>query len=201
MNLGVVSMNQWFPCAALLTSIAAPLVCGAADPPPEWKIAATRTHAKFTGRSGTLALFGDSITVSLAFWAPLQGEYRGASPELDRAIRRVQKHLKPECWREWRGPEFGNDAGRTAAWGAEHVDAWLKRLNPETAVVLFGTNDLREVSPDAYRKQLRDRPALHRQRHDRDPDYDPAAAWLRGEGCSIRRHRPTDGARTEAAAH
>jgi len=148
-------MSKSLRRATLLTSFAAPLICGAAEPPPEWKDAARRTHAKFTGRLGTLALFGDSITVSLAFWAPLQGECRGASPELDRAIRRVQKHLTPECWREWRGPEFGNDGGRTAAWGAQHVDAWLKKLNPEAVVVLFGTNDLRDVSPDDYRNQLR----------------------------------------------
>ena len=58
----------------------------------------------------------------------------------------MQAHLKPECWREWRGPEFGNEGGRTAAWGAEHAARWLKKLNPEVAVILFGTNDLRDVS-------------------------------------------------------
>lgn len=137
----------------LLVAIAAP--AQAIEPPPMWRDAVQRTHAKFTGRPGTLALFGDSITVSLAFWAPLQGETRGASPELDRALRRVRTHLKPECWRDWRGPAFGNEGGKTTAWAAEHVGEWLKKLNPEAAIVLFGTNDLNDTSPEDYRDRLR----------------------------------------------
>jgi hypothetical protein len=95
-----------------------------------WRDAVRRTHAKFTGQPGTLALLGDSITVSFAFWAPLQGEIRGASKELDRTVHRVQAHLKPECWRGWRGPAFGNEGGKTTAWAADHVGEWLQKLNP-----------------------------------------------------------------------
>ena len=33
-----------------------------------------KAHARFTGTPGTFAQFGDSITVTMAFWAPLQSK-------------------------------------------------------------------------------------------------------------------------------
>src|SRR5262245_3523500 len=94
-----------------------------------WREAVARVHARFGGRPGTFAHFGDSITVSLAFWSPLQHDRKHAPPEMDRAYRLVEERLRPECWREWKGPEFGNEGGRTIRWAEENVDAWLKRLN------------------------------------------------------------------------
>jgi hypothetical protein len=141
--------------SAIITLLVTIASAQAIEPPPMWRDSVRRTHAKFTGRPGTLALFGDSITVSLAFWVPLQGEIKGASKELDRAVRRVRTHLKPECWRGWRGSAFGNEGGKTTAWADEHVGEWLKKLNPEAAVILFGTNDLNETSPEDYRGRLR----------------------------------------------
>jgi len=102
-------------------------------------------RAKFTGTPGTLALFGDSITVSLAFWAGLEGEPKGMSPEAAAAHQLVKGHQRPECWRQWRGPEFGNEGRMTIRWAHENVDAWLKKLNPEAAVIQFGSNDLSEL--------------------------------------------------------
>ena len=40
----------------------------------------------------------DSITVSLAFWAPLQGEPRAMPPDMAAAHALVKKYLRPECW-------------------------------------------------------------------------------------------------------
>jgi len=113
--------------------------------PPAWVQPMKEVRAKFTGTPGTLALFGDSITVSLAFWAGLEGEPKGMSPEAAAALQTVKGHQRPECWRQWRGPEFGNEGRMTIRWAHENVDAWLKKLNPEAAVILFGSNDLSEL--------------------------------------------------------
>lgn len=44
---------------------------------PTWARNARAIHGSFTGPPGTLALFGDSITESLAFWAPGGGAQAG----------------------------------------------------------------------------------------------------------------------------
>jgi lysophospholipase L1-like esterase len=124
-------------------------------PVRDWRDEVVRVHARFQGRPGTFAQFGDSITETMAFWAPLKHTRKNASPRMERAYRIVADRLRPECWSEWKGPEFGNQGGRTVAWGDENVKAWLERLNPEVAVVMFGTNDLRDLDVNEYRTRLR----------------------------------------------
>ncbi|MCS7238682.1 MAG: SGNH/GDSL hydrolase family protein [Thermoguttaceae bacterium] len=111
-------------------------------------------HKQFRGEKGTLAFFGDSISVSLAFWAPLAYECRNVPPELDRALKLIRKYLRPECWRDWRGGQYGNEGGQTIRWAYENVDRWLERLRPETAVIMFGTNDLAQLDEAEYREKL-----------------------------------------------
>ena len=112
-------------------------------------------HAHFKGEKGTLALFGDSISVSLAFWAPLAYECRNVPPGMQEALTTIRTYIKPECWRDWRGPEFGNEGGRTVRWAYENVDRWLARLQPETVILMFGTNDLHQLEEEEYREKLR----------------------------------------------
>jgi hypothetical protein len=114
-----------------------------------------RVHARFRGRPGTFAHFGDSITETLAFWVPLKDRRKNASLEMEHAFQVVETHLHPECWRDWKGPEFGNQGGRTVRWAQENVGAWLERLNPEVALVMFGTNDLHDLEVDEYGGRLR----------------------------------------------
>jgi hypothetical protein len=121
----------------------------------DWRSEVVRVHARFHGRPGTFAQFGDSISETLAFWAPLKHARKNASPRMERAFRIVDARLRPECWREWKGPEFGNEGGRTIGWADKNVGAWLERLNPEVAVLMFGTNDLRQLDVDEYRDRLR----------------------------------------------
>ncbi|HUF60797.1 MAG TPA: SGNH/GDSL hydrolase family protein [Verrucomicrobiales bacterium] len=104
----------------------------------------------------TLALFGDSITVSMAFWAPLTPGSMEAPEEWKPALERVWKYQREECWRRWRGPEFGNEGRMTIRWAHENVDAWLEKLNPEAAVMMFGTNDLGELEHEEYEAKTRD---------------------------------------------
>ena len=106
-------------------------------------------------QGGTFAHFGDSITDSLAFWTPLKYERKNAPPEMERAFRKVDAYLRPECWRDWKGPEFGNQGGQTARWADENVTTWLAKLDPEVALVQFGSNDLHEFQVVEYRQRLR----------------------------------------------
>jgi hypothetical protein len=140
---------------AFATSAGAPELWLVQPEGREWRGEVVRVHARFHGRPGTLAQFGDSITETLAFWAPLQHARKNASPRMEHAFRLVKAHLRPECWREWKGPEFGNQGGRTIGWAEENVGTWLERLNPEVVVVMFGTNDLRDLEVNGYRDRLR----------------------------------------------
>ena len=52
-----------------------------------WRAEAVRVHARFHGRPGTFAQFGDSITETLAFWAPLKHARKNAPPRMEHAFR------------------------------------------------------------------------------------------------------------------
>lgn len=112
-------------------------------------------HARFRGQPGTFATFGDSITVSMAFWAPLRNTRKNMSPEAESAFKRVDSYMKPECWSKWRGPDFGNQGSMTIIWAEQNVRQWLNKHNPETALIMFGTNDLTSVPLDVYDRRLR----------------------------------------------
>lgn len=120
----------------------------------DWVSAMREVHQKFKGQRGTFLQLGDSITVTMAFWAPLQYARKNAPPEMERAFKVVNDYMKPECWR-WKGPEFGNEGGKTVKWALEHIDEWLNKLQPEVAVIMFGTNDLMQIDVDEYKSQLR----------------------------------------------
>ncbi len=122
----------------------------------DWINAMKQVHARFTGSKGTFAQFGDSITFTMAFWAPLAEQPRGMSAEVARKLSLVKTFLKPECWREWKGPEFGNAGSMTIQWAYDNVDQWLKKLNPEVAVIMFGSNDVGQMEVDDYARKTRE---------------------------------------------
>src|SRR5262245_34028143 len=128
----------------LIVLVATFFLDGTAKPDATWRDTMKKVHAKSTGERGTFAQFGDSITFSMAFWSPLRAAGKNMSPETEAAWKLVTKHQKEVCW-GWKGPEFGNQSGMTIRWAHENVDAWLKKLNPEVAVMMFGTNDLGSV--------------------------------------------------------
>jgi lysophospholipase L1-like esterase len=131
-----------------------PIVSGVArGEDPVWVAPMKKVHADFTGTPGTLALFGDSITVSMAFWAPLRGEPKGMSKEMAAAHKFVKDYLRPECWDKTRGAKFGNEGGMTIRWADENVAKWLKDHNPEVAVIMFGTNDLGALEEEEFTKK------------------------------------------------
>lgn len=126
-----------------------------ADEPPAWVGPMRQVHARFTGKPGTLALFGDSITYSRAFWAPLAYAPKNLSEPVANSLAVVKGHMLEECWARWRGPAYGNESGRTIAWAEQNVETWLKKLNPEVAVLMFGTNDLGGLGPQEFDRRTR----------------------------------------------
>ncbi len=124
-----------------------------ADQAVPWAAPMKHVRARFTGTPGTLALFGDSITVSLAFWAPLRGQPKGMPDAMAADQALVKAYLKPQCWDKWRGPKYGNNGSMTIRWAHANVDQWLKDLNPEVAVILFGTNDLGALDVKEYEQK------------------------------------------------
>jgi lysophospholipase L1-like esterase len=67
----------------------------------------------------------------------------------------VKGYLKPDCWSKWKGPAYGNNGDMTIRWAHDNIDAWLKKLNPETALIMFGTNDLGPLDLDEYEQKTR----------------------------------------------
>jgi len=101
-----------------------------------------KAHARFTGTKGTFAQYGDSISITMAFWTPLlYGERTGGPPEMTEALETARKVIHRPCWRNWKGPAWGNNGNMTIAWAFANIDAWQKKMHPEVGVILFGTND------------------------------------------------------------
>ena len=146
---------------AVPVSLVLAAISGAGDPPRPgedlvWVVPMKEVHARFHGKHGTFAHFGDSITVTMAYWAPLEGSAKNGKPAFEEALGRVRGYLAKECWRGRKGPRFGNEGGMTIRWAAENVDRWLKEMNPETALVMFGTNDLGQLELEEYRSKTRE---------------------------------------------
>jgi lysophospholipase L1-like esterase len=128
----------------------------APDPTAEpWVNAMRQVHARFTGEKGAFAHFGDSITDSRAFWTSLKWRRDAMPPDMEQAYNLVKGHMQDGCW-DQKGAQFGNEGGQTAQWALQRVDAWLRDLNPETALIMFGTNDLNNIGVEKYEAQARE---------------------------------------------
>lgn len=121
-----------------------------------WVEPMRKVHAKFTGRKGTFAHFGDSITVTMAFWTGLLWKRDNMDEETTSAYELVKNYMIEDCWRNWKGPRYGNQGTMTISWAHRNIDTWLKDLNPEVGLIMFGTNDLHKVPFDRYVKQMRE---------------------------------------------
>jgi hypothetical protein len=141
----------------LTTPIVSAWQCGdaRADRDPDWVAPMKTVHSKYQGEPGVFAQFGDSITNSRAFWCSLRYKRVNAPPDMVTAFELVRSHMKDACW-DGKGPENGNQGGKTIRWADQNVSTWLRKLNPEVAVVMFGTNDLNSVPSAEYKQKLRD---------------------------------------------
>jgi len=114
-----------------------------------------KVHSKFSGRRGTFACFGDSITLTMAFWSSLPYANKNIPPEMDGALKNVRDYMLPECWQEWKGSGYGNEGSTTIRWAFDNIEQWIDALNPETALIMFGTNDLHSMEIDEYQAKMR----------------------------------------------
>jgi lysophospholipase L1-like esterase len=137
---------------ALSSSLSAAGKTGDTD---DWVQVMREVHARFSGTPGTFAHFGDSITVSLAFWAGLESKPKNMAADVEKAYELVKRYQKPECWRGWKGPDFGNNGSMTIRWADENVDKWLTKLNPEVVLIMFGSNDVGQMEVQEYAAKTR----------------------------------------------
>ncbi len=115
------------------------------DPPApagDWIEPMKKVHARWKGTPGTFTQYGDSITVTMAFWTPLlYGTYTGGPKEMQDALAAAKKYVHKPCWRNWKSGKYGCAGSTTISWAFANIDGWQKRMSPEAAVVLWGTND------------------------------------------------------------
>ena len=107
-----------------------------------WVEPMKKVHARWKGTKGTFTQYGDSITVTMAFWTPLlYGTYTGGPKEMQDALATAKKYVHKPCWRNWKDGRYGCAGSTTISWAFSNIDAWQKRMKPEMSVVLWGTND------------------------------------------------------------
>jgi len=121
-----------------------PIVVDKSAPAGDYWVPAMRAvHEKFTGKPGTLAQYGDSITVTMAYLAHYSYgkkiEPKNCPRDVQKECDLVSEHADLSLWRKWKG--IGNTGNTTSDWLFRGVDDWQKQLNPEAAVIMFGTND------------------------------------------------------------
>lgn len=146
----------------LSPAIPAPEPPAAIEPEPPagdyWVEPMKKVHARFEGRSGTLAQYGDSITVTMAFLVPhARGETiepRNVTPAVQRELDIVEEHADRGLWIRWKGGEWGNTGSMMSDWLLDNIDSWQRKMQPEAAVVMFGTNDIGRIRPPEYTENM-----------------------------------------------
>lgn len=112
-------------------------------PQGEYWIEPMRTvHARWEGTEGTFSQYGDSITVTMAFWLPIRHTtFRNVPNYMVDALKTVRAYLHEPSWQQWKGGKWGCTGSTRIPWAFENIDEWQKRMNAESAVILWGTND------------------------------------------------------------
>jgi len=115
-------------------------------------------HQRFRGKAGTLVQYGDSITTTMAFLALFAWgekiEAKNCPADVRAELDLVQRYSDRKLWRQWKGAEWGNTGMMRSDWLLKNVDSWQKKLNPEAAVILFGTNDIGNLLPPEYTENM-----------------------------------------------
>jgi len=115
-------------------------------------------HRRFQGKPGTLAQYGDSITVTMAYLAPLawgeKMEPKSCPPAMRKDLDLIEGYSDRQLWRDWKGGEWGNTGMMMSNWLLKNIDEWQEKMKPEAAVILFGTNDLGRIMPPEYTENM-----------------------------------------------
>ncbi|MEQ8849884.1 GDSL-type esterase/lipase family protein [Botrimarina sp.] len=161
-SAGAASARRLAP--PLAAALIAGLLVNAEGSAAYWTEPMQAVHANFTGRAGTIARFGDSISVSGAYFGPLRYRHSNTTADSQAALAWLQGRTPADVW-NWQSAATGAKSGSTSAWplepsgepGRRNVDVWLDTLNPEIALVMWGTNDLaRGAEPADYAANLRE---------------------------------------------
>lgn len=142
-----------------VTKRPAPMVVRPAAPAGNYWVEPMRAvHGRFRGKAGTLAQYGDSITVTMAFLASYSWsgkiEPKNCPPAVRREMDVLARYANLKLWREWKGGQWGNTGMMMSNWLIDNIDAWQKKMNPEVAVIMFGTNDLGRIRPPQYTENM-----------------------------------------------
>ena len=76
------------------------------------------------------------------------------TPAVARDAATVEKYANLKLWREWKGGEWGNTGMMMSNWLYRNIDAWQRKMDPETAVIMFGTNDIGRLWPPEYTENM-----------------------------------------------
>ncbi|MFW6158760.1 MAG: SGNH/GDSL hydrolase family protein [Planctomycetota bacterium] len=117
-----------------------------------------QVHVRFQGKPGTLAQYGDSITVTMAYLAGQSWRKeitaKNMTPEIRKEMELVGSYSNRTLWREWKGGRWGNTGMMKSDWLFRNIDGWQKRMQPECATIMFGTNDIGRIWPPQYTEYM-----------------------------------------------
>jgi len=120
---------------------------------PYWPKPMREVAAGFQGTRGYVAQLGDSITYSMAFWAPVGW----ADPTPFIPDDGLPKAPKGQRWRDLiqgvraKGPDHGNYSGWRVGNVLKVLDQVLASDKPQVAIIMLGTNDISgNKVPDGY---------------------------------------------------
>jgi lysophospholipase L1-like esterase len=151
----VLQIALWPPVAGKLKPVA---LRPSLPPGQYWVEPMRQVHKRFRGTPGTLAQYGDSITVTMAFLAPHayaeRIEPKNCPAEVRKQLDLIQSYANRKLWIQWKGGEYGNTGMMMSDWLLRNVDQWQKKLQPEAAVILFGTNDIGRIMPPEYTENM-----------------------------------------------
>ena len=136
-------MNKIFLlCLVVLTGVASLRAESKAD---DWVEPMKKVHAGFSGNKGYVAQLGDSITHSMAFWSHLS--WADLSPFLPE-----DGLPKKPAGKQWKNViqgarDKGGQNGNYSGWKVGNllgvIDKVIANKNPEVALLMIGTNDVR----------------------------------------------------------
>src|SRR5687768_13642457 len=160
-----MSFSKFTCVVGSLVVLAVPTFIASAGPAsksaePAWADPMRKVHAAHKGKDCYVAQLGDSITVSMAFWSPLDWH------DLDQHLPEkpedgLPKRPEGKRWRDViggirdKGPEHGSNGGWRTGNVLKVIDKVLADKQPAIAIVMIGTNDISANKvPANYRADL-----------------------------------------------
>ena len=99
-----------------------------------------------------------SEIVTMAFLAPFSWgpkiAPKNCPPHVQREMDKITAYADRKLWRAWKGAQWGNTGMMMSNWLLANVDTWQRKMQPEVAVVMFGTNDIGRIWPPAYTENM-----------------------------------------------